>query len=133
MKPLLKRKSRPNGSAFSSLRSLDHLTSCPHPSPSEGNKADPPLFFEFLFFIPVVGIDAIPDAIKRIKEGTMVGTVLNDANNQAKAIIDLATNAANGKNILSGTSWKLDNNKSVRVHYVTIIKDNTDIAEQAYK
>jgi len=83
-------------------------------------------------FIPVVGIDAIPDAVKRIKDGSMVGTVLNDANNQAKAIIDLATNAANGKNILSGTSWKLVN-KSVRVHYVTITKDNIDVAEQAYK
>jgi len=84
-------------------------------------------------FIPVVGIDAIPDAVKRIKEGTMVGTILNDANNQGKAIIDLATNAANGKNVVSGTSWKIDNNKSVRIHYVTIIKDNTDVAEQSYK
>jgi methyl-galactoside transport system substrate-binding protein len=83
-------------------------------------------------FIPVVGIDAIPDAVERIKEGTMVGTVLNDANNQAKAIIDLATNAANGKNVLNGTSWTITN-KSVRVHYVTITKDNIDVAEQAYK
>lgn len=48
-------------------------------------------------FIPVVGIDAIPDAVKKIKDGSMAGTVLNDANNQAKAIIDLATNAASGK------------------------------------
>ena len=84
-------------------------------------------------FIPVVGIDAIPDAVKKIKEGTMVGTILNDANSQGKAIIDLATNAANGKNIISGTSWKIDNNRSVRIHYVTIIKDNTDVAEQSYK
>lgn len=84
-------------------------------------------------FIPVVGADAIPDAVKRIKEGTMVGTILNDANNQGKAIIDLVTNAANGKNILSGTSWKINNNKYIRIHYVTITKDNTDVAEQAYK
>jgi len=83
-------------------------------------------------FIPVVGIDAIPDAVEKIKEGVMAGTVLNDANNQAKAIIDLATNAANGKNILSGTSWKMVN-KSVRIPYITITKDNIDVAEQAYK
>jgi len=84
-------------------------------------------------FIPVVGIDAIPDAAKKIKEGIMVGTVLNDANNQGKAIIDLVTNAANGKNVVSGTSWKITNNKYVRIPYVTIIKDNIDVAEQAYK
>jgi methyl-galactoside transport system substrate-binding protein len=84
-------------------------------------------------FIPVVGIDAVPDAIKKIKAGTMVGTILNDANNQAKAIIDLTTNAANGKNVVSGTSWKLTDNKYVRIPYVTIIKDNIDVADQAYK
>jgi methyl-galactoside transport system substrate-binding protein len=84
-------------------------------------------------FIPVVGIDAIPDATKKIKEGTMVGTILNDASNQGKAIIDLVTNAANGKNVVSGTSWKITNNKYVRIPYVTIIRDNVDVAEQAYK
>ena len=83
-------------------------------------------------FIPVVGIDAIPDAIKKIKEGTMVGTILNDANSQGKAIVDLVTNAANGKNVFSGTSWNR-NNKSVRIHYVIITKENTDVAEQSYK
>ncbi|MGH4141179.1 galactose ABC transporter substrate-binding protein [Clostridium sp.] len=84
-------------------------------------------------FIPVVGIDAIPDAVKKIKAGTMVGTVLNDASSQGKAIIDLVTNAANGKNVVSGTSWKITKNKYVRIPYVTIIKDNIDVAEQAYK
>jgi methyl-galactoside transport system substrate-binding protein len=84
-------------------------------------------------FIPIVGIDAIPDAVKKIKQGSMVGTVLNDANNQAKAIIDIATNVANGKNVVAGTAWKLDKNKYVRVHYVTITKDNIDVAEQNYK
>ncbi|MGV8981781.1 galactose ABC transporter substrate-binding protein [Clostridium sp.] len=84
-------------------------------------------------FIPVVGIDAIPDATKKIKAGIMVGTILNDANNQGKAIIDLVTNAAKSKNITNGTSWKITNDKYVRIPYVTIIKDNIDIAEQAYK
>ncbi|MEF2114686.1 MULTISPECIES: galactose ABC transporter substrate-binding protein [Clostridium] len=84
-------------------------------------------------FIPVVGIDAIPAAIKKIKEGKMVGTVLNDANSQGKAIIDLVANVAKGKNIFSGTSWRGNSDKSVRIHYVIIIKDNVDEAEQAYK
>ena len=63
----------------------------------------------------------------------MVGTILNDANSQGKAIIDLVTNAANGKNVVNSTSWKITNNKYVRIPYVTIMKDNVDVAEQAYK
>ena len=62
-----------------------------------------------------------------------VGTILNDANSQGKAIIDLVTNAAKGKNVFSGTSWRGNSDKSVRIHYVIIIKDNIDVAEQAYK
>lgn len=84
-------------------------------------------------FMPVVGVDAIPEALTKIKSGQMVGTVLNDAKNQGKATFDLALNAANGKNPTEGTSWKLDENKAVRVPYVAITKDNINVAEDAYK
>ena len=36
-------------------------------------------------FMPVVGIDAIPEIVTLIKDDKVVGTVLNDAKNQAKA------------------------------------------------
>lgn len=84
-------------------------------------------------FMPVVGVDAIPEALTKIKSGQMVGTVLNDAKNQGKATFDLALNAANGKNPTEGTSWKIDDNKAVRVPYVAITKDNISVAEEAYK
>jgi methyl-galactoside transport system substrate-binding protein len=83
--------------------------------------------------MPVVGVDAIPDALEQIKSGLMLGTVLNDAKNQGGATADLAVNAANGKDPLDGTQWKLDGNKAVRVPYVQITKDNLGIAEEAYK
>lgn len=83
-------------------------------------------------FMPVVGVDAIPDALTKIKEGKMVGTILNDAKNQGKATFDLAYNAAQGKDVIDGTSWKLDG-KSVRVPYVQITKDNISVGEEAYK
>lgn len=83
--------------------------------------------------IPVVGVDAIPEALKMIKEGKMVGTVLNDAKNQGQATLDLAVNAANGKDPLADTKWKLDDKKAVRVPYVAITKDNITVAEEAYK
>ena len=74
-------------------------------------------------FMPVVGIDAIPEIVTLIEQDKVVGTVLNDAANQAKAVIDLSLNLANGKDVLEGTDWKLDN-KAVRVPYVGVTKAN---------
>ena len=79
-----------------------------------------------------MGVDAIPEVLMKIREGKIVGTFLNDAKNQGKATFDLAFNAALGKDILEGTQWKLDVNKAVRVPYISITKDNLDVAEEAY-
>ncbi len=84
-------------------------------------------------FMPVVGVDAIPDALTQIEEGTMVGSVLNDAANQGKATLDLALNVAQGNDPLAGTEWELDENKAVRVPYVAITMDNIQLAKDAYK
>jgi methyl-galactoside transport system substrate-binding protein len=84
-------------------------------------------------YMPVVGVDAIPEALDMIKSGKMVGSILNDAKNQGKATIDLAANAANGKDVLAGTQWKLDDTKAVRVPYVMVTKDNIQVGEDAYK
>lgn len=90
-------------------------------------------YFEGDKYMPVVGVDAIPDALEQIKEGVMLGSVLNDAKNQGGATMDLAINAAMGKDPLEGTEWKLDENKAVRVPYVPINMDNLNVAEEAYK
>ena len=84
-------------------------------------------------FMPVVGVDAIPEALEMIENGKMVGTVLNDAKNQGKATIDLASNAAKGKDVLDGTEWKLDDSKAVRVPYIEVTKDNIQVGKDAYK
>ncbi|WP_410014325.1 galactose/glucose ABC transporter substrate-binding protein MglB [Sodalis sp. C49] len=73
--------------------------------------------------IPVFGVDALPEALAMVKSGAMAGTVLNDADNQAKATFDLAKNLADGKPAAEGTNWKLDN-KVVRIPYVGVDKDN---------
>ncbi|WP_459845564.1 galactose/glucose ABC transporter substrate-binding protein MglB [Fusibacter bizertensis] len=90
-------------------------------------------YFEGDKFMPVVGVDAIPDALEQIKDGKMVGTVLNDAKNQGKATFDLAYNVAMGKDPLDGTEWTLDDSKAVRVPYVAVTIDNIEFAEEAYK
>ena len=76
--------------------------------------------------LPVYGVDALAQAIQHIAADEMNGTVLNDGVNQARATIDLAINAAEGKGIVEGTTWVIDNNttKAVRVAYVAVTKDN---------
>ena len=73
--------------------------------------------------VPVFGVDALPEALALVKSGAMAGTVLNDANNQAKATFDLAKNLAAGKPAAEGTNWKLED-KIVRIPYVGVDKDN---------
>ncbi|KLI17912.1 galactose/glucose ABC transporter substrate-binding protein MglB [Brachyspira hyodysenteriae] len=84
-------------------------------------------------FIPIVGVDAIPDMINEIKKGTVVGSVLNDPVGQSQALVDITLNVAAGKDPLEGTTWTLDDVKAVRVPYVPITKDNINVAEEAYK
>lgn len=73
--------------------------------------------------IPVFGVDALPEALAMVKSGAMAGTVLNDADNQAKATFDLAKNLAEGKPAAEGTNWKIEN-KVVRIAYVPVDKSN---------
>ena len=47
-------------------------------------------------YLPVVGVDATPPALDALKQGTLLGTVLNDAVNQGKATYDLAAQLAVG-------------------------------------
>jgi methyl-galactoside transport system substrate-binding protein len=48
-------------------------------------------------YMPVVGVDATPPAIDALKQGTLLGTVYNDATNQGVATFDLAYTLAQGK------------------------------------
>ncbi len=47
--------------------------------------------------IAVIGIDAIPDALKAVADGQMVGTVFQDAKGQGAMAVDLAVDLAEGK------------------------------------
>ena len=53
-------------------------------------------FFSGGRFLPVLGVDATPPALQALAEGTLLGTVLNDATNQGKATFDLAYALATG-------------------------------------
>jgi methyl-galactoside transport system substrate-binding protein len=71
----------------------------------------------------VVGVDATAPALQALEQGTLLGTVLNDAKNQGKATFDLAYALAMGKDP-AAAGWKVDDGKYVWVPYQMVTKDN---------
>jgi len=67
-------------------------------------------------WIPVVGIDGIADAVELIKSGYLYGTVLNDSESMAEAIIELTTAIINGEDI-NTISFEIIDNKYIWVDY----------------
>ena len=49
--------------------------------------------------IYLVGVDALEECVEMVNEGTMTGTVLNDANGQSHAAVDVAVKLLNGEDI----------------------------------
>ena len=84
-------------------------------------------------FIPIVGVDAIPEVIEEIKKNAILGTVLQSPKDQAKAIVDMVMNVVNNKDVLEGTGYTLDEVKAVRVPYKAITIENINDAMDAYK
>jgi methyl-galactoside transport system substrate-binding protein len=54
-------------------------------------------FFKGKKYMPIVGVDATPPALDALAQGTLLGTVLNDATNQGLATFELAYSLASGK------------------------------------
>jgi methyl-galactoside transport system substrate-binding protein len=88
-------------------------------------------FFTGGRFLPVVGVDATAPALQALAEGTLLGTVLNDAVNQGKATFDIAYALATGANPASA-GWTLANaegapaanGRYVWVPYQKVTRDN---------
>lgn len=81
-------------------------------------------------YMPVVGVDATAPALEALKDGTMLGTVLNDANNQGKASVILAALLANGETpTKDNLGSDITDNQYVWIKYKKITKDNIDDAK----
>jgi methyl-galactoside transport system substrate-binding protein len=74
-------------------------------------------------YIPVVGVDATAPGLQALAEGTLLGTVLNDAANQGKATFDLAYALANGTAV-NAAGWPITDGKYVWVPYQKVTKEN---------
>jgi methyl-galactoside transport system substrate-binding protein len=80
-------------------------------------------FFSGGKFLPVVGVDATAPALQALAEGTLLGTVLNDAQNQGKATFDIAYALATGASPASA-GWTITDGKYVWVPYQKVTRDN---------
>ena len=84
-------------------------------------------------YIPIIGIDALPEVLDRIESGEMMGSVLQDAKTQGEVIVKMADNLVNGKDVLDGIEFELEAGaKAVRVPYQSITIDNLDVAKATY-
>ncbi|MDC7124434.1 MAG: galactose ABC transporter substrate-binding protein [Spirochaetales bacterium] len=63
----------------------------------EALKADG--YFSNNKYMPVIGVDATAPALQALQEGTLLGTVLNDAHNQANAAVNIALLLAKNEKI----------------------------------
>lgn len=66
--------------------------------------------------IPVIGIDAIADALKSVKEGKMAATVFQDAHGQGATAVEMAVNILKGEEVP----------KVVNIPFKLITKENVD-------
>jgi len=74
-------------------------------------------------YIPVVGVDALPEAQELIKQGLMTGTVVQDPLIHANAIYTIGMNLISGNSPLDNTNYKFDNTgTTVRLPYTEYTK-----------
>lgn len=79
-------------------------------------------------FVPIVGIDANIDALEAMKAGHLLGTVLNDRQNQSIAVINVMKAFAAGDEITEevvGVDCTVDG-KYIWVPYVIVDENNLD-------
>ena len=81
-------------------------------------------------YMPVVGVDATAAGIQALQDGTMLGTVLNDAKNQAIATFKLSYVLAKGETpSKDNVGYDITDSKYVWINYKPITKANINEAK----
>lgn len=86
-------------------------------------------------YIPIYGIDALPEILSKIESGEITGSVLQDAKTQGQTIVKMAENLTSGNDAVDGIEGveTEEEAKAVRVPYQAITKDNLDLAKSTYE
>ena len=76
-------------------------------------------------YVPVVGVDATAPALEAMSKGEMLGTVLNDADNQGIAAVKVAVVAADEKPVTEeAIGYKITDGKYIWIPYQPVTVDN---------
>lgn len=82
-------------------------------------------FFQGGLSMPVVGVDATGPALRALEEGTLLGTVLNDARSQGQALFNISNVLAQGQTPdSSNCGFPLTDGKYIWIDYKIITKQN---------
>lgn len=86
-------------------------------------------------YIPIGGIDALPDTLNYIESGEIFCSVLQDSATQGELVVKVAANLVAGKDPLDGLDgYELEpDTKAIRVPYKAIDRSNTDEAAAGYE
>ncbi len=75
-------------------------------------------------FMPVVGVDAISQALEALEQGSLLGTVFNNGEQQAIAAVELAILLANGEEICAENyAFPLIDERFVRIPYQRMTRE----------
>ena len=75
-------------------------------------------------YIPVVGIDALPQALDAVERGTMIGTVLNDYTAVADVMMRITEAYLNGEQITDEVLGYTTHEHIIDVPYVKVTNEN---------
>lgn len=76
------------------------------------------------YFIPVVGLDAIPSALSEVRRGCMIGTLSNDVESAATALLSLAQGFKDKVEISSRIiGYKVPANRILNIPFMKILPD----------
>ncbi len=84
-------------------------------------------YFQNGKFIPVVGVDCTAPALKSMKDGELLGTVLNDGDNQGKATFNLMDVLAKGETPnKDNVGYDISDGKYIWIPYVKVTRETMD-------
>ena len=84
-------------------------------------------------YIPIVGIDGIPECLEAINNYGIFATVMQNPKIQAETLCTVSSNIITGKSPLDGLHFNFYNNKYIIIPYIPVNKYNIDTAIKIYK
>ena len=86
-----------------------------------------------LNYIPIVGIDGIPECLEEINNYGIFATVMQNPQIQAQTLCSVSSNIISGKSPLDGLHFNIYNDKYIVIPYIPVNKSNIDTAIKIYK